>query len=197
MKYIFFLISCLFYTVILLLVYLIHVNYFKVQVVLYSAILDGLIAAIISLGFFILFKKFSPRFQAFEISLIFCIWILGGYAFAITIPTVIDRSLSFFILEKIEARGGVVHKEEIEDIFLEYIPEVRLVDVRLTEQLKSKTISEKGNCVILTKRGVLMVNFSRFFRQNLLAKIRLLDGEYTDYLTQESPTSNNRTDKNC
>jgi hypothetical protein len=97
---------------------------------------------------------------------------------------VIDRSLSFYILEKIDQRGGGVLLSSIEDIIKdEYIKEHRLADVRLTEQLKSGTIAIEDGCIKLTDSGRLIVKFSNFFRKNLLPKKRLLMGTYTDVLT--------------
>lgn len=193
-KYLKLLAACFIFILILFVVYLIHINYFNVEVVLYAAIVDVFIASFISfILVFVILKRYF-FYDSFERVLIFCIWLLGGYAFAITGPTILDRSLSFFVLEKIQIRGGIVHIDEIEEIFLEYIPEVRLVDVRLTEQLQSKTVTRVGDCIQLTNRGKRLVGFSRFFRENLLAKNRLLNDEYTDFLTRPNlsgETSNN------
>lgn len=99
-------------------------------------------------------------------------------------PTVIDRSLSFYILEKIQQRGGGIQLDSFEQVFTqEYLKEHRLVDVRLTEQQSSGTIMIQDGCVKLTERGKRLASFSRYFRQNFLPKQRLLMGEYTDDLT--------------
>jgi hypothetical protein len=106
-----------------------------------------------------------------------------GYAVSISAPTVIDRSLSFYILEKLEQRGGI-RLDRFEYVFTkEYAEEHRLVDVRLTEQLTSGTIVIENNCVKLTDKGRMLATFSRLYRQNILPKNRLLMGEYTDALT--------------
>jgi len=114
-----------------------------------------------------------------------------SYALSITIPTVIDRSLSFYILEKIDQRGGGIKLGSMNDIFTkEYIVEHRLMDIRITEQLQSGTIKIVNNCVVLTDRGRCLSRFSRFFRKNLLPKKRLIQGEYTDDLVD--PFSNSK-----
>ena len=124
------------------------------------------------------------------------IWILLGYAFAISIPTVIDRSLSFYILEKLDHRGGGIQLASFEDVFTrEYVKEHRLVDVRLTEQQASGTIIIQGGCVKLTKRGKRLAGFSRYFRKIFLPKRRLLMGEYSDSLTDPFRSSNSAHDK--
>ncbi|GAB5486345.1 MAG: hypothetical protein Pars93KO_27790 [Parasphingorhabdus sp.] len=160
---------------------------------LYSAMFDAALAAIVmTLVLFVLGRKRLP-FDGFENALLVVIWLLGGYVFAISIPTVLDRSLSFYILEKLQQRGGGIEHARIGDVFVkEYLPEFRLVDVRLTEQLESGTIMIEDGCVKLTDRGRRLATFSRFFRQNLLPKKRLLAGEYTDALVdpfKDSPTT--------
>lgn len=59
------------FSMLLFLIYYIHVTYFSVDVV-------------------------------FMLRLLTSYWLLAGYAFAISIPTVFDRCLSFYILEKIQ-----------------------------------------------------------------------------------------------
>ncbi|MES9868583.1 MAG: hypothetical protein ABW090_08835 [Sedimenticola sp.] len=167
------------YVITLLTTYYVHVTYFKVDVVFYSALLDSAIAASL-----MLFLLFFINFNSFEKTLLLIAWLLAGYSIAISVPTVIDRSLSFYILEKIQQRGGGIKLSGIEDVFTkEYIHEHRLMDVRLTEQLSSGTITIEDNCVKLTDRGKELASFSRFFRKHFLPKKRLLMGEYSDTLT--------------
>jgi hypothetical protein len=162
--------------------YLIHVWYLPVSVVFYGALLDSLAAAIGMTAVLWLFRGAIPL-SLFEATLLLIIWLLLGYSFAISIPTVLDRSLSFYILEKLQQRGGGIRKSRMQDMFVnEYIPEFRLIDVRLTEQLASGTIIIKNDCVILTPWGRIMATLSRFFRMNFLPKHRLLGEEYTDVL---------------
>ena len=116
--------------------------------------------------------------------MLLCIWFLSGYAFAVSVPTVLDRSLSFYLLEKLQQRGGGIKQEDFGKVFREeYMLEHRLIDIRLTEQLASGTIEIKEGCVSLTIRGESFARFSRYFRKNWLPKNRLIAGEYTDELT--------------
>lgn len=167
----------------LALIYYAHIRFLRVDVVFYSALLDGLLAAFLAscllfwLGYFHVLGRF-------EKTLLLVIWLLAGYAFAISVPTVIDRSLSFYILEKLQQRGGAIPIKDFEDVFTrEYVKEHRLVDVRITEQLESGTVMLTNDCVELTPSGQRLAKFSRFYRKNLLPKKRLLMGEYTDVLT--------------
>lgn len=166
----------------LVVVYYIHVNYFKVDVVFYAAIFDAILATII-VGTLLWVLPFFCPLCNFEKTQLIVIWLITGYALAISVPTVIDRSLSFYILEKIQQRGGGIRQDAFEKVFTqEYVKEHRLVDVRLTEQLESGTISIESGCVLLTPKGEAIVSLSRGFRQHWLPKQRLLLGEYSDAL---------------
>ena len=187
------------YFTLLAIVYVIHVKFFSVNVVFYAAICDAIIATALLVIFFVALPFFQ-RFTAFERILLVLISILAGYSYAISIPTVIDRSLSFYILEKIDQRGGGILKNRFVDVFTkEYVVEHRLVDVRLTEQLESGTIKDSNGCIVLTDKGRRLTKISRWFRLHLLPKHRLLMGKYTDDLTNPFRNSkdNSQFDYRC
>jgi hypothetical protein len=178
-------------------VYYVHINYFKVDVVFYAAIFDAVLAAVVVGPMLWVFSYFR-LLGAFERMQLVTIWLLAGYSLAISVPTVIDRSLSFYILEKIHQRGGGIRQDAFEKVFTrEYVIEHRLVDVRLTEQVKSGTVEIKNGCVQLTSKGEMISGFSRNFRQNWLPKQRLLLDEYTDALTDPFRSSVEAVDYKC
>lgn len=182
MKFIRALTASLFFVAVLLAVYHAHITYFKVNVVFYSAILDAVLAAGVA-GAVLFGMRYFRALGGFEKAQLVVIWLLGGYAFAISVPTVIDRSLSFYILEKLQQRGGGIQQAAFEAVFTqEYMKEHRLVDVRLTEQLASGTIVIRNGCVLLTPKGRDLATFSRYFRLHWLPKQRLLMGQYNDDL---------------
>ncbi|WP_256643455.1 hypothetical protein [Stenotrophomonas sp. 9(2022)] len=184
------------YVVVLLAVYVIHMRYFAVDVVFYAAIGDAFIALVIT-GLLLLLPCFRAL-SGLEKSLLCIIWLLGGYSFAISVPTVIDRSLSFYILEKLEQRGGGIRQSAFQDVFTkEYMVEHRLVDVRLTEQESSGTVQIVNGCVRLTEKGERIAALSRFYRKNLLPKRRLLLGVYSDDLTDPFRHSLQNVDYRC
>jgi hypothetical protein len=164
------------------LVYSLHVRFLRVEVVLYSAVADALFSvALAALALWRLraFAGFNP----FEKAQMLLAWALFGCLVAISVPTVIDRSLSFYILEKIQQRGGGLRQDRLEDVFKEeYLPEHRLASVRLTEQLASGTVVLEDGCIRLTARGQRTASFSRFFRRNFLPRRRVLLGRETDEL---------------
>ena len=177
------------YALLTITIYLAHARWFAVDVVFYSALLDAVIAAV---AMAVVLVPVGRVYTAFEKVLLVCVWLLGGYAFAISGPAVLDRSLSFYILEKLQQRGGGVRADAIGPIFVnEYMPEFRLVDVRLTEQLQSGTIVIENGCVKLTPKGEALATLSRYIRTHFMPRHRLLAGEYTDALVDpfaQSPT---------
>ncbi|HEX5958005.1 MAG TPA: hypothetical protein VFY92_05025, partial [Hyphomicrobiaceae bacterium] len=170
------------FVAILLGVYVLHINYIRVNVIFYAALGDTAIAAAVTAAV-ALATRHRFCLSLLEVMLLAIIWLLGGYSFAISGPALIDRSLSFYILEKLEQRGGGIRRSAIGQVFVsEYMPEFRLVDVRLTEQLESGTVVIENGCVRLTERGHRLARFSHFVRTHLLARHRLLAGQYTDAL---------------
>jgi len=177
------LLATMIFVIFLFLIYYIHFGYLRVNVVFYASIADSVLAAMIAgiVLFSIAYFKLLSKFEKIQLLVI---WLLAGYAFAISVPTVIDRSLSFYILEKLQQRDGGIKLESFHDVFTkEYMIEHRLVEVRLTEQVESGTIIIVNGCVKLTERGDRIASFSKMFRQNFLPKKRLVMGAYTDDLT--------------
>ena len=155
----------LFYIITLILAYfffffiihLIHFNFFEVDVVLYSSLFDFLISLLIILIIIYFIKSLNFIEKAFTFTLL----ISFGVIYSLSIPTIIDRSLSFYILEKIQQRDGGILKSSLNEIFVsEYIQEHKLMDMRLTEQLKSGTVYIDNDCIRLTSRGDFIAKFS-------------------------------------
>lgn len=197
MKYIKLVVVTGLYFVLLIAIYWAHIHFFKVNVVFYAAILDGVIATAVTLLHLWIIRPLRV-FSGFEQVLIAVVWLLIGYAYAISVPTVIDRSLSFYTLEKLQQRGGAIQLAAFERVYAtEYMKEHRLVDVRLTEQQQSGTITITDGCVRLTPRGEFLATASRFFRTYFLPKQRLLMGEYSSDLTDPFRSSTTTVDYLC
>jgi hypothetical protein len=198
MKFVVAMVATLTYIAILLAIYLIHALYFRVDVVFYAALQDAVLAAVITLLVALLFPYVRRQLSSFERTLLLVIWLLGGYAFAISGPAVLDRSLSVYIVEKLVQRGGGIQLDRIEDVFTkEYLVEHRLLDVRLTEQAESGTIEFVDGCVLVTDRGRWVARISRFLRTNFLPKQRLVMGDYSDDLTDPFRNSVDTPDYTC
>jgi hypothetical protein len=166
MKYIKLLCSTFCFGLLLLVTYYIHVRFFKVGVVFYSALFDAVIASILALIIVNSLKWFSV-FTLFEKLQLLLIWLLLGYS-------------------------------DFDQVFTqEYVKEHRLLDVRLTEQQQSGTVIIKDGCVKLTAWGQTLASSSRFFRNHLLPKQRLLMGTYSDDLTDPFRNSPAKVDYLC
>ena len=197
MKFLKFLTLMLVFAVTLAVTYVIHSWYFKVDVVFYSAIADGVLAAVVTHLVATMFKWFKT-FTVFEKLQTFLICLLLGYGFAISVPTVIDRSLSMYILEKLQQRGGGIQLAAFESVLKdEYMKEHRLADIRLTEQVQSGTIVIEKGCVKLTEWGQFVATTTTWFRQTLLPKNRLIGDTYSSDLTLPFRNSVERRDYLC
>ena len=197
MKYLKLLIATAVYGLLLLVIYVLHVRFVAVNVVFYSAILDVFLATLLAVILITTVRWFNA-FTRFETLQLCCIWLLLGYSFAFSVPTVIDRSLSFYILEILQQRGGGIKLDAFDQVFTqEYVKEHRLVDVRLTEQQQSGTVEIKDGCVKLTAWGQTIASSSRYFRAHFLPKQRLLMGKYSDDLTDPFRNSVERMDYRC
>lgn len=169
------------YLTLLIAIYWIHITFIKVDVLLYSAIQDVLIATIIFMLFMVIQKKIIV-FNLFELLLSSIVFLLVGYILAISIPTIIDRSLSFYLLEKIKQNNGLREESLKSLIQQDYINELKVPEMRITEQLESGTILIKNGCITLTNKGEKISSFSIFFKKYFLPKMRLIKESYSDEL---------------
>jgi hypothetical protein len=172
---------------------IIHFQFFTVHVVLFDTLSDVLLAGVVTTAIYVYVLRRRLELTYIEATLSLIVGLLIGVNYAISIPAIIDRSLSIYVLEKIDQRGGGIRRDAFESLFKdEYMPEHHLVDIRLTEQLNSGTIRIENGCVALTSRGRLVVALTRFYRTHFLPKHREIMGQLTDALTD--PFRNSRTD---
>lgn len=186
------------YGAIFLTINTLHFQYFRVSVVLYDTLLDAAIAGIAGLALYFAVLRHRLLLTTHEVVLSMTIGLLAAALYAIGVPTVIDRSLSIYILEKLEQRGGGIREDAMARVFVEeYMPEFQLVAIRLTEQLNSGTIGIADGCITLTPRGRRIVAFTRFYRTRLLPKNREIMGKITDVLTDPYRNSVKQVDYQC
>lgn len=183
---------------IFVLVNVLHFRFFPVRVVLYDSLFDLGIAAVLILGAYILVLGSRMPLTPLEATLTIILGLALAVNYAITVPTVIDRSLSIYILEKLAQQGGSIRYDAFEDILRkEYLSEYRVVDIRLTEQVNSGTLTIADGCVRLTPRGERIARFTRFFRTNVLPKRREIMGTYSDSLTDPFRDSKHLVQSEC
>lgn len=177
---------------------LLHFLFLPVGVVLYDTAFDMVVGVGLAAGVAWFVFRRSALLNALETTLCLTLAMVIGLAYAISVPTVIDRSLSIYILEKLDQRGGGIRQDAMADVFVqEYLPEHRLVDIRLTEQLNSGTIRIENGCVLLTDRGRRIIGFTRFYRQYILPKQREIMGELSSDLTDPFRSSTGDVDYHC
>jgi hypothetical protein len=178
-------------------IHYVHFRFMLVNVVLFSAVLDGLLATLITCV--ILFtNRFFSTVQVSEKILLSVIFLLTGYTLALSIPAVIDRSLSFYILEKLQQRGGGILLNRMPEVFTqEYMQEHHLVDIRITEQMEAGTVVVRDGCVRLTSWGNSMATASRFYRLHFLPTRRLLMGAYSAALVDPFQGDQGGKDYTC
>jgi len=175
-----------------------HFQFLTVKVILYACILDAFLASVIVLLVYWFVWRPKSALLISEVVLVSIASNLLILLYAVMGPTVIDRSLSLYIVEKLDQRGGQISEEAMADIFVrEYLPEFRLVDVRLTEQVASGTAKIENGCVILTEKGRQLSAFVSFYRRVFLPKKRYLRGEVTDQLTKPFDNSESIVDARC
>lgn len=169
------------YFLIYVLLYLLVIHLIEVDVLFFTTLKIAILSAVI-LYAVVRYKSFNFVVDTYFTFSALLICLLLGYIVSISIPTVLDRSLSFYILQKLDQRKGV-RVDGFEYIFsTEYIREHKLVDIRLTEQLNAGTVEIEDDCVRLTRKGKFLSDFATFYRSNLLPKKRLVLDRYTDEL---------------
>lgn len=189
--------SLLLFAFVLLAINFVHFRFFTVNVVLYSALQDVALAVVVA-GAICWYGIFRRQADRIMFALLTMVFVLSGYIYAISVPTVIDRSLSIYIVEKLQQSGGSIKLDAFEKLFTEqYMPEHRLVDVRLTEQLESGTVVIENGCVKLTGRGEAVADFTGWYRRHMLPSQRLLMGKYTDALTDPLRRNADMTQYRC
>ncbi|MEM9412116.1 MAG: hypothetical protein AAGA30_13445 [Planctomycetota bacterium] len=175
-----------------------HFQFISVSVILYACLWDILLATLVVVGGYLFLRRDKAYLLKTEFGLTVLACNLFIVIYSIMGPTVIDRSLSLYIVNKIDQRGGEVKESAMPDIFVrEYLPEFRLVDVRMTEQVTSGTVEIENGCVHLTARGKRLSRFVNWYRANFLPKRRVLMDEVTDQLTDPFRNSQAIVDTQC
>jgi hypothetical protein len=163
----------------------VHFQTLTVAVILYACMVDALLASTIVVTIYWALRRSRSSLLPTETALTIISANLLILLYAVMGPTVIDRSLSIYIAEKIDYRGGAVAESAMPKIILtEFMQEYRVAEVRMTEQVSSGTVKIEDGCIRMTTRGRALAHFTRFYRRNFLPKHRRIAGEVTDELTR-------------
>ena len=154
---------CLLATVfflIFLVVFTVNRQLFERQIIFYDAPLClALTALVIFLVFLVvaLVKRPPARSLLAHVPAALVVFVLAGYSFSITVPALIERSISLFIVARVSAAGaeGITANDLQSHFYDEYILRNDAVPKRLEEQIVS------GNMVLKGDRYVASL-YSRF-----------------------------------
>lgn len=181
-----------------LLINIAHFRFLEVRVILFSAILDLIVTTIVIFTAYNILRSNKGILSGLNLFLAALVLNFGALVYAIMGPTVIDRSLSIYIVEKLQQRGGAIREDALLDVFVrEFVTEYRLMDVRLTEQLSSGTVTIEDGCVRLTNKGELVATATSFYRRHFLPQKRVLLGDVTDDLTNPYRENLNVVNTSC
>lgn len=79
------------------------------------------------------------------------------------VPVTLDRSVSVFLLQRMQANGSVHTKKQLEDVLIDgYILKSDAVGKRIIEQEQTGSIRPDGDGWRMTPRGEWIVNMYRF-----------------------------------
>lgn len=160
-----------------LLLNVLHFRLFRVRVVLYATLFDAVVACG---GFVALYAVAGVRAFPQPPSFVgVCVLaaLLACVLYAFVFPAIFDRSLSLYLLSKVDERGGRVTVAELGVLSsVDYVREMRVVEQRIEEQVASGTITVEGDAVRLTARGRRVLRVSSLFRAWLLPATRAGSG---------------------
>jgi hypothetical protein len=131
------------------------------KLVFYHGILTILISFLLISSISLLLHHFSIKLRSklrFDVVFpsIICSTLLI-YAFHVTIPTILNRSISTYIIASIVSNKNDNTAEEITQNFLDgYIADYSAVCRRINEQQVSGNITIKNNKYVITKRGAFI-----------------------------------------
>jgi len=83
--------------------------------------------------------------------------------FLVLVPVTIDRSISVFLLARIEGRSGTLDAQALDALFRrEYLGDMAQIDRRVAEQAKSGNIRVgRDGTIVITPQGRIFLRFSR------------------------------------
>jgi hypothetical protein len=171
-----------FYSFILFSLYLIFFILFRrvepSGIIFYQGLLTIFFIAFLSI-FFLIFahlkrleyldKQFS---DLFKISIV--IFILFSYSFHITIPSLLDRSISLFMIAVTEKKPGLQIEEFRYLFYKNFLIDNKAIEKRLDEQIVSGNMYLNNNSYYLTEKGRQIQSLNIFFVKTFNADDRYI-----------------------
>ncbi len=147
-KFIHYFLACLLILLVFPVVHVVHFRILKPEVVLKACIIDILVSCLIGSLIYILVLK-NDVFVTFSAAVTM---ILGLAIYAILVPTMVDRSLSVYMLVYLqESADGSLSKDELRKMLINDT----ILEKRIAEHQRAGAILVDGEKITLTKKGRL------------------------------------------
>jgi hypothetical protein len=150
-------------------------------IVFYSGLRVVMGSALVFFALFWLLSRARPRARSwFDIRLtvpVAVIHVLLGYSFVITVPSLLDRSISIYMIAAVAQSGEQgLTRAELQDAFVRnYVEGNTTVEKRLHEQIVSGHMSEQNGKFRITDKGRFVYELNR-----TLARAFNLPTRYTE-----------------
>lgn len=101
----------------------------------------------------------------------FALTVSAGSLYVVAVPTVIDRSLSIYILSKLELHQAVTAEELGRSVQQDYFADYDVIPTRLEEQQISGNVASVNGSLAITVQGSRIVALTTWYK-------KLLDSKY-------------------
>ena len=110
-------------------------------------------------------RRVSNRAMPARIPLAILLFLFMGYSFAITVPALINRSISLFMISQVVESGAEgITREELQDKFIsQYVIDNGAIPRRLSEQVVTGNFLLRGNHYVATDGGKLTFRIYKAF----------------------------------
>ncbi len=150
-KFLSFFAISLFLIAIFLAIHILHFRIFKPEFVLKASIIDALLTVLTFCAILILFTK-QDKFVIFSSGICTLLFLA---IYSILIPTMVDRSISVYLLIYLnDAKNNELEVEELK----KRLRNPQIIEKRLTEHQRSGAIEIKNNKIKITKKGKILAN---------------------------------------
>ncbi len=146
--------------------------FFFPKVILYSLLFDTIIALLVLTVCLIFINRKYYFSDNILITIFFLLTITQSLIiYSLLIPTVVDRSLSIYLLKHLDKNKGSLTMSELTKIAKDdYFKDMNVLETRINEQLATGSIEVVNNEVVLTDKGKNLIYIFSFIKSFLLPR---------------------------
>ena len=150
----------------------IHFHFFNPQVILYSLLFDLIVSLMIVVISLVIINKTFFLYKNALFTLFFLISTSQALViYAFVVPTAIERSLSVYLLERLESSQGMLSISDFNNIAEhDYFNDMSVIETSIDEQVSTGSIVIIDNKVVITDKGKRLVKIFSFVKRYLLPK---------------------------